>query len=1493
MQQMGDTRRLFEYYATVGLEDNAEDLTPSAQECGCRNAVPLAPITDICVIFPGLGETIPEGFECIESTPLGHPADLNHGSLRTPSVFVCFRRGFHKPPLVDIGVLDEGRGEKPMLDSNTVLTTPFGRPANVNNASQGVYLTYRRAQPNSAPSQLVVTHICVILTNKGEVAPHTYYKIPKNLNKGMVGSDVYLCYKKSQGTSKRLAYKPAVLDCFPRDGGFILAQNIPMFCLPMGALIECWPAKCQPPDKSFSTFVLTDQDGSKFYGASVTFYEPYKGKLTEEQLEKLEMSSITGSGRGTVDDSSSNNDPAEQMSFHYNTAVCVISRYPFFNAFKRFLFYIHRMSVSGVHSVPIERYISHMMYEVSFPSPRCPRVLVQLGNETISLESHDDSQLPLSGAALFDTLKCLGPDNLMYVMLLALLEQKILIHSLRPWLLTAVAESICALMFPFHWQCPYIPQCPLSLAGVLHAPLPFIAGVDSRYFDLYEDPPSDVTCFDLDTSTVSFSSVRQTLKLNMLPKRASRHLRNSLEKLHRRLYQEEFNVIALRKNMDFMPLDVDYQIQRKKRLLEMNVQDAFLKFMASLMHGYTAFLRPIRSAPRRVGATDTGSLFDLDSFLRSRDKPSSEFFKRFSETQSFNRFIEERSFVSDKNAYNAFFDDCIAKINPLDERSMETPWLDVELSASSQTEFTPPPEPMVDSEGHEMIFKYEEFPRKLDPDLFQLDKLNLFCKRNSDAISDGSSTDGFGSALLRTKQESRGSLENAALNARLFPLSWPKTLLFYAYSLWFMLLPSLLHIAASKAKMLRLAFHVLDRMEQSGVQPLDQACYRIVIQLCGEFGQPHLAVRVLQAMQRSRLEQNAVTYGIYHEAVLKPGWPVGSRLMAIKAWNRLAIVLRATSQFKSNLLISSQRRCAQPAEMASNVDNGYLNEVAADGTDGNSDVDDVKSVGGEEPVTEGDKDLENAAFVISVHPLASREESPPSNSVGNDGDGNGNTLSDPLGALNSQDGLRERRENLEVMSPSRARFIREHSESPFAHELENTESTRAKPNEKPGSWLRGLTSSPIVSKLMRSYTTGNLDASSEVAEPPITISPSLTSLVTQMKRGYDDVIQGGNLSSRLREGVSLLVNEVRGLNRSSLKEMPENNIYATSEDHEDTFQELFLDNAIFQLDSGTPCSLLPSDWWLSDQLNAGECLRPPIDVAISSASLCPNCKTVIYDEDLMAGWSVDESNLNTNCVFCEFAFVPSLTVKIKLRTANTVTNSWYYLCRLATKHTSRSHESSSDKPETKDASRQLSVPFVSPLVVRRELESLLGGNALCAEDSSLQHSHPIIFWNLLYYTQRLSLPTHLSFWLGNDVHIRCVYDVPELHSSCPPLYFVNQAHHDGMLPVTDRSLTVWKHVVDSLQQSNIFRALQWLLIENRHVADGVKLRPHFPLFRDIQFVALDRFGRAVDREQLDELYRSDFDRLPARILSMLPARDCPPGNLSRACRKIFLPLDLL
>lgn len=124
----------------------------------------------------------------------------------------------------------------------------------------------------------------------------------------------------------------------------------------------------------------------------------------------------------------------------------------------------------------------------------------------------------------------LGSENCATLLHFVLMESKILLHSLRPAVLTGVAEAVVAvsdprrelqnpdlssemslmsschvvspqMIFPFQWQCPYIPLCPLSLAGVLNAPCPFIVGVDSRYFDLY-DPPPDVVCVDLDTNTI-------------------------------------------------------------------------------------------------------------------------------------------------------------------------------------------------------------------------------------------------------------------------------------------------------------------------------------------------------------------------------------------------------------------------------------------------------------------------------------------------------------------------------------------------------------------------------------------------------------------------------------------------------------------------------------------------------------------------------------------------------------------------------------------------------------------------------------------------------------------------------------------------------------------------------------------------------------------------------------------------------------------------------
>ena len=48
------------------------------------------------------------------------------------------------------------------------------------------------------------------------------------------------------------------------------------------------------------------------------------------------------------------------------------------------------------------------------------------------------------------------------------------------------------------------------------------------------------------------------------------------------------------------------------------------------------------------------------------------------------------------------------------------------------------------------------------------------------------------------------------------------------------------------------------------------------------------------------------------------------------------------------------------------------------------------------------------------------------------------------------------------------------------------------------------------------------------------------------------------------------------------------------------------------------------------------------DVEMSSESKCSNCSNLMYDDEIMAGWSADDSNLNITCVAWLNLFISSI-----------------------------------------------------------------------------------------------------------------------------------------------------------------------------------------------------------------------------------------------------------
>lgn len=58
------------------------------------------------------------------------------------------------------------------------------------------------------------------------------------------------------------------------------------------------------------------------------------------------------------------------------------------------------------------------------------------------------------------------------------------------------------------------------------------------------------------------------------------------------------------------PIEADFTWHKKKTSLEMEIQEAFLRFMASILKGYRSYLKPIPQAPSEK-ATAADSLYDL------------------------------------------------------------------------------------------------------------------------------------------------------------------------------------------------------------------------------------------------------------------------------------------------------------------------------------------------------------------------------------------------------------------------------------------------------------------------------------------------------------------------------------------------------------------------------------------------------------------------------------------------------------------------------------------------------------------------------------------------------------------------------------------------------------------------------------------------------------------------------------------------------------------
>jgi hypothetical protein len=248
------------------------------------------------------------------------------------------------------------------------------------------------------------------------------------------------------------AFKTTVLDRFPYKnykGLPLPEEELPMFCYPTGCRLHRARFRDAPLPQYYG-FVVKNERGDSIYISCVSFMAPLT-KRKEKQLTKLsekrrrvslphaklcdrkrgQLSGITQENRlsevGSLDDDDDILTGFDEMTTFENKTICLVSRHPYWTAFRRFLSHLHSVSCSS-SDLPLERYISHLLLTVPIPKPGGPSILIPLPtfNLPMVLWSPSPKDLPLVDLSYDRLVSCLDIPTIVTVVLGFLaLERKV------------------------------------------------------------------------------------------------------------------------------------------------------------------------------------------------------------------------------------------------------------------------------------------------------------------------------------------------------------------------------------------------------------------------------------------------------------------------------------------------------------------------------------------------------------------------------------------------------------------------------------------------------------------------------------------------------------------------------------------------------------------------------------------------------------------------------------------------------------------------------------------------------------------------------------------------------------------------------------------------------------------------------------------------------------------------------------------------------------
>ncbi|XP_029403722.1 DENN domain-containing protein 3 [Mus pahari] len=253
-----------------------------------------------------------------------------------------------------------------------------------------------------------------------------------------------------------------------------------------------WGGVCmasEPKEDYIHFLVLTDVCGNRTYGVVAQYYRPlhdeycfYNGKSHWEPS--------MSSARCFVP-----------------FAVCVVSRFPYYNSLKDCLSCL-LTHLKLCKDFEVDNHIKDFAARLSLiptPPPGPLHLIFNMKPLQVVFPSRTDPESPIVDLDLHLPLLCFRPEKVLQILTCILTEQRIVFFSSDWALLTLMAECFVAYLHPLQWQHTFVPILSGQMLDFVMAPTSFLMGCHLEHFEEVRKEADGLVLIDIDHGSVTCS----------------------------------------------------------------------------------------------------------------------------------------------------------------------------------------------------------------------------------------------------------------------------------------------------------------------------------------------------------------------------------------------------------------------------------------------------------------------------------------------------------------------------------------------------------------------------------------------------------------------------------------------------------------------------------------------------------------------------------------------------------------------------------------------------------------------------------------------------------------------------------------------------------------------------------------------------------------------------------------------------------------------------